>query len=77
MDELESRLQGCFQAVFPDMSPADILAASVETTASWDSIATVNLINLMEDEFGIQLDLDDLTQYSSFASIKDTIQRAI
>ncbi len=76
MDELEARLQGCFQAVFPAMGPDEILSASVESTSTWDSIATVNLINLIEDEFGIQLDLDDLSQYSSYSAFVETIHRS-
>ena len=51
MDALESRLARCFLAVFPDLNPEHVRTASVDTVGSWDSVATVTLLDVVEGEF--------------------------
>ncbi len=69
MDETRQRLTNCFQVVFPDMPAEEIPTASTATVASWDSVAAITLMNVMEDEFGMEMDLDDLAELDSFAKI--------
>jgi acyl carrier protein len=71
MDELSmrARLAGCFQVVFPDIPAERIPEASQDTVAAWDSVAGITLITVVEDEFGIQLDLERLPELTSFTSI--------
>jgi len=66
MDDFQRRLAGCFQTVFPSLNDTSVLTASQENTATWDSIATVTLLNLIEEEFHIEADLDRLTELNSF-----------
>lgn len=66
-DELQTRLIGCFSVIFPGLHSKEAPQATMETTGGWDSVATVTLINVVEEEFGIQVDLDDLEQMVSFA----------
>ena len=51
MHDVETRLVGCFQAVFPDLADADIRKASQETMDQWDSVAAITLVNVIEEEF--------------------------
>lgn len=37
------------------------------SVAGWDSIATVTLINVVEEEFGIQIDADSIDDFASFS----------
>lgn len=66
MSEIEPRLVKCFQAVFPDLSETQISSATQESVAVWDSIATITLIGVIDDEFQIQVDIDQLGNLDSF-----------
>jgi len=66
MDETRQRLTNCFQVVFPDLPQGGIAGASQANVAAWDSVATITLINVIEDEFGVQVDLDDVADLDCF-----------
>ena len=76
MDDLRSRLVGCFKTVFPDLSDSSILLASQDNMANWDSIAAITLMNLIEEEFGIEADLDALADLNSFEAVYEYVQKA-
>jgi acyl carrier protein len=74
MDPTTARLRTCFSIVFPDLTDAQTYAARVGEIAEWDSLATVKLSTLIEEEFGITLDLDDFEETMSFQSLLKLIQ---
>lgn len=74
MDHIATRLINCFQTVFPDLPAARIPAASQSSVAAWDSTAAIVLVNVVEDEFGIQVDLDRLGELDSFERICQYLQ---
>jgi len=57
-DIIEQRLTSCFQAVFPLLDQSEIGSAAPETVEPWDSIATVRLAAVIEEEFGVALEMD-------------------
>jgi acyl carrier protein len=69
MDEQQRRLVNCFAAVFPELSYEEIIEASSATVKSWDSVAVVTLLTVIEEEFGISIDEDDPTRFDSFQQI--------
>ena len=69
MDHLEERLKRIFVTIFPHLSPNKIETADVETVETWDSVAAITLINLLEEEFGIEIDLDRASELRSFSEI--------
>ena len=69
MDEQQRRLADCFAAVFPELSKEEILRASPSTVKSWDSVAVVTLLAVIEEEFGITIDEDDPSKFDSFENI--------
>ena len=75
MSELENRLVRCFSSVFPSLTPEDIRCASVQSLAAWDSLAAVTLVAVVEQEFGIQIDLLDLEELNSFEAIQAYLVR--
>jgi len=75
MDETRQRLTNCFQIVFPDRPQQEIATASTATVAAWDSVAAITLMNVIEDEFGFQMDLDDLADLDSFDRIYAYLQK--
>jgi acyl carrier protein len=74
MDETESRLRRCFSAVFPSFSSEEILKADATKLEAWDSVASVTLFAIIEEEFGIEMDIEDGAKLLSFAGIVDYLQ---
>lgn len=69
MDDAQVKLRRCFSAVFPSLNEQEIAQAGLEATEGWDSIATVTLVTVIEEEFGIQLEPSALERFVSFRSI--------
>lgn len=71
MSENENRLRliKCFAAVFPALSDALIQQATPNTVAGWDSLASITLISVIEEEFGIEIDPEDIEQLVSFEQV--------
>ena len=60
------RLAGCFTAVFRGLEEEGIAGAAVGSVEGWDSLATVTLITVVEEEFRIQVHADDIEEFGSF-----------
>jgi acyl carrier protein len=69
MDNKEAKLIKVFQTVFPDMDPQKVPTASQESVPGWDSVAAITLMNVIEEEFEIQLDFDKAADLTSFQEI--------
>ena len=69
MTDLRQRLLTCFVAVFPDLGENEIPLASTATVSAWDSLASVTLVSVIEEEFDLQLDVDELEDLNSFALV--------
>jgi acyl carrier protein len=75
MDNASGRLTRCFSAVFPQLSPEAIHAASLETVPTWDSVAMVTLVALIEDEFGVSFELDEIELLTSYNAVLNALER--
>ncbi len=75
MDDLRPKLKECFQIVFPDLKEEAIPTASQETVAEWDSVAAITLVNVIEEQFGIEMDLDDVAELDSFEKVCAYLQQ--
>jgi acyl carrier protein len=69
MEETKDRLVKCFEIVFPELTKQTVTSASQETVATWDSVAAITLVNVIEEEFQFQMDFDLLPELNSFGSI--------
>ena len=76
MDDLEPRLTACFAAVLPELKPAEITGATAASVPNWDSVATVTLLAVIEEEFGISLAEENPACFESYASILAYLQGA-
>ena len=74
MDDTRARLVTCFSAVFPELAPDEIERASPYTVPEWDSLANVTLVSVVEEEFGVQIPLDDLETLGSFELVLDFLR---
>jgi acyl carrier protein len=70
MDNLEHRLKIIFETTFPDVPADKITAATQENTQTWDSVAAITLMNLIEEEYEIQMDFEDLADLTSFEKVR-------
>ena len=74
MDINRSRLAWCFKAIFPDLDEEQLHNATPFSVRTWDSIATVNLLALIEEEFGVQVLLGEPSTVS-FEGILDALRK--
>ncbi len=49
--------------------------SSLETVENWDSLQHVNLIMALEEEFGVQVDVDDALEMVSYPEVVATMLR--
>ena len=74
-DDVKVRLVRCFQAVFPALSEEGAEKARPESVAGWDSIATVTLLNVVEEEFKVEFGPEDLERLTSFDALLDRLEQ--
>lgn len=51
-----------------ELNVEDVENASMESVESWDSIGQMSLIALIEDAFGIELEPDEIMEFTSYPS---------
>ncbi len=75
MSNTKQRLEQCFMIVFPDVPENSISTVNQSSLAAWDSIAAITLVNVIEEEFQIQMDFEDLEQLTSFDRVQAYLQQ--
>ena len=75
MDNIEKRLAACFSAVLPELTAEEISQTSAASVASWDSVATVTLIAVIEEEFGVCIEIEDPAEFDSFQGILNYLRK--
>ncbi len=73
---LEDRLIRCFSAVFPALSKEEIPSASRDSVSAWDSLAAITLITVLQEEFGLEIDLAQLDRLTSFSAVLEYLRRS-
>ena len=54
---------------------ADVaVTATMESVEKWDSIGQMSLVALIEDEFGIEFEPDEVMQFTSFEAGKNILK---
>lgn len=74
MNEIQNRLRECFSRVFPALTEDQIRTATPRTISEWDSIASISLVNVVEEEFNIQIDFEHVAELDSFDAIAAFLQ---
>jgi len=75
MSNVSERLIKVFSAVFPELTPEEIRIASPASVASWSSLATINIVSLIEEEFEIDIPPDRFEDMGSFELILDYLSQ--
>jgi acyl carrier protein len=74
MSEQDGRLMRCFASVFPGLTPEEIRSTSAES-GSWDSLATVTLAAVIQEEFNVDIDPVVLPSLDSFERFQAYLRR--
>jgi acyl carrier protein len=69
MDDIRNRLVKCFAAVFSSLSQEEIVSASPANVSTWDSVASVTLIATVEEEFGIEINVNKMAELLSYKNL--------
>jgi acyl carrier protein len=69
-DTLEDRLIRCFSSVFPEKDGEGIRSADLARLADVDSLAAVTLLTLIDEEFGVDLDLEGLLGLGNYDGVR-------
>jgi acyl carrier protein len=74
MADAEARLIKCFSGVFPELSEDEIPKVTLGTVESWDSVATITLLTVVEEEFGVEFEPEVLEHLHSFEAILEYLR---
>ena len=74
MSDQEERLKECFSTVFPNLSAGEIPRCSMASVATWDSLATVTLVSVIEEEFGVTIAPEEYEYIVSFELVNQCLQ---
>lgn len=74
MSNVEERLKECFSTVFPNLSSEEILRSSSASVATWDSLATVTLVSVIEEEFGVTIAPEEYEYIVSFELVSQCLE---
>jgi acyl carrier protein len=59
MNDLYKRLVRCFAAAFPDVDEEALPTLQASGTETWDSVAIATVFALVQEEFGIEIDMPE------------------
>jgi acyl carrier protein len=63
--------------VFPGLSVEELRSMNSESAGNWDSLATVTLAAVVQEEFNLEIDPEALPQLDSFESFRKYVHRLI
>ncbi|MCA9295641.1 MAG: acyl carrier protein [Phycisphaerales bacterium] len=67
---LHERLEEVFQTVFNDDDLSLTDATTASDVAGWDSVAHINLMFAIENEFGMQFSGNQLAEFGNIGELK-------
>jgi acyl carrier protein len=73
--DAREKLQFSFRQGLALPATFDVTSVESNATQQWDSVAHLQLVVAIEDEFGIQLDPGDVVDLKSYASAVTILQR--
>ncbi len=75
MSEQENRLIRCFASVFPGLSVEELRSMNSESAGNWDSLSTVTLAAVIQEEFSLEIDPEVLPRLDSFDAFRTYLDR--
>lgn len=75
MSEKDTRLVRCFASVFPELSLEEIRIVNSESVGHWDSLSTVTLTAVVQEEFNVEIAPEVIPQLNSFEAFRAYLQK--
>lgn len=69
------RYRKVFFEAFQGVDESNVELLEYQGIVEWDSIGHMNLISLLENEFGIMLEMDDVIDFASYVKGLQIIQK--
>lgn len=63
------RLKRCFTLTFPAANDGEIETTRIDDMPGWDSLRGVTLLAVLDEEFGLQLDLEELLALGTYDAV--------
>ena len=76
MSDKDVRLLRCFASVFPELSPEELRGVTSDSSGHWDSLSTVTLAALVQEEFNVEIEPEMVQQLNSFEAFQTYLQNA-
>lgn len=77
MSELPSRLQAIFRDVFDSETLHITRETTAKTVEGWDSLAHINLVSAIEQEFRIRFALGELQSMKNVGELLDLMEKKL
>jgi acyl carrier protein len=77
MHDLQARLTQCFSATFGALPAAEIPQASTDTVGEWDSMTTITLLSVVEEEFGVRVPPEDILRFTSYDGVLEYLRERV
>jgi acyl carrier protein len=71
------RLQPIFRDIFDDSSMAVTRQSNAQTVDGWDSLAHINLVSAIEQDFGINFALGELEEMKNVGDMIDLMEKKL
>jgi acyl carrier protein len=75
MSEQDDRLLQCFMAVFPGLTPEEIRSTGAQAETVWDSLSTVTLAAVVQEEFNLEIPPEILPELDSFEAFSKYLRQ--
>ena len=76
MTNIKERLAHCFENVFPSIPAKEIPRASAASLPAWDSVAHITLLSAIGEEFGVEFEIEDYEELTSYTEILEYLEKA-
>ena len=74
MGSYMSKYQQIFVQLF-NVNENQLVSLKYQDVPEWDSIGHMELITAIEEAYGIEIDIDDIIDFSSFSKGKDILKK--
>ena len=71
MRDQDERLIRCFESVFPALTQEEIKNASSDSVGVWDSLSSVTLAAVIQEEFNVEIEPGAFPDLDSFRAFRD------
>jgi len=75
--DLDDRLVRCILSAFPTLTEEDSRSANMDSLMNVDSLAAVTLVALIDEEFGVDIDLERLLELGSFEALQQFLANSL